>query len=77
MSFGTYDVTIWFTNLTDHYVSSRAFVLQINPMQLVQNGGFETGDFTDWTQSGQIDGYEFVTNDPPFVHSGQKRRSAS
>lgn len=70
MSFGTYEATIWFTNLTDGYVSSRALVLQVNPMQLVENGGFETGDFTDWNQSGEIDGYEFVTNFSPFVESG-------
>jgi hypothetical protein len=37
----------------------------------VQNGGFETGDFTDWTQSGSVDGYENVIADPAFTHTGQ------
>jgi len=37
--------------------------------QLVQNGGFETGDFTDWTLIGDSN-TTFVYNDPTVVHSG-------
>jgi hypothetical protein len=70
LPFGTYSAALVFTNLSDHFVASRTFTLQASPPQLVQNGGFETGDFTGWTQSGNIDGYESVVNDPPFVHSG-------
>ncbi len=55
LSFGTYSAMIWITNKNDNYVQSRAVTLQVNPVQLVQNGGFETGDFTDWTLNG--DGY--------------------
>ena len=38
---------------------------------LVANGGFETGDFTGWTQTPASSGSLFsVTSDPDFRHSG-------
>jgi hypothetical protein len=70
LPFGTYTATVVFTNLSDHFVVSRTFTLQASPAQLVQNGGFETGDFTGWTQSGNLDGFETIVNDPAFIHSG-------
>lgn len=61
---GIYTNTLLFTNLSDHLVQSRTITLQVN--QLVQNGGFETGDFTSWVLDGTLDGNEpninFVTN---------------
>jgi hypothetical protein len=71
LPFGTYTATLWFTNLNDHFVQGRSFTLQAKPPQLVQNGGFETGDFSGWNQSGNIDGFENVITDPAFIHSGQ------
>jgi len=70
LTFSTYTATLWFTNLNDHFALGRLFTLQISPPQLVQNGGFETGDFTGWTQSGNLDGFETIVNDPAFIHSG-------
>ncbi len=50
---GTYGADVWFTNQTTGIVRSRHFTLQISPA-IVQNGGFETGDFTDWTLNGNV-----------------------
>lgn len=36
---------------------------------LVQNCGFETGSFMEWTQGGNL-GFEEITNSPFFVNSG-------
>jgi hypothetical protein len=36
---------------------------------LVANSGFQTGDFTGWTQSGKL-GFTFVTTNPTYVWSG-------
>ncbi len=70
LPFGTYSATLSFTNLNDHFVVGRTFTLRASPPQLVQNGGFEMGDFTGWTQSGNIDGYETVVTDPAYIQSG-------
>jgi hypothetical protein len=65
----TNTATIWFTNTSTGYVSSRQFTLTISS-QLVQNGGFETGSFSSWTQSGNT-AYTSVTTASAFVHSGK------
>jgi hypothetical protein len=49
---GVYATNILFTNLADGVAQSRPFTLTLAEPQLVQNGGFETGDFTDWTLTG-------------------------
>jgi subtilase family serine protease len=49
LSGGNYTATIVFTNLNNHVVQSIPFNLSA---LLVQNGGFETGDFTGWTLNG-------------------------
>jgi len=40
-----------------------------SPIGQVQNGGFESGTFTNWMQSGNLDGTDVVT-DTNYVHSG-------
>jgi hypothetical protein len=47
---GAYSASIFFTNLTNGVAQSRQFNLLIGEM--IQNGGFETGDFSYWTLSG-------------------------
>jgi hypothetical protein len=51
--------------------SSNA-VLTVTPPSLVQNGGFEAGSFTGWTQSGNIgsSAYSSVSTTSSYVHSG-------
>jgi hypothetical protein len=58
---GIYSAVLQVTNLTSQSVQPVAVSLIVSE-SLVQNGGFETGDFTDWTLNG--DGYpdNFVTN---------------
>ncbi len=53
----TYAATVWFTNQTGGGALNRLFTLLVS-QPLVQNGGFETGDFTGWTLNGDtvIDG---------------------
>ena len=50
-------------------LGSVVSVLPANAANLVQNGGFETGDFTGWTHSNDPDGFQFV--DSAKAHSGQ------
>jgi len=51
LSGGIYPATVWFNNLGDAY--SLATTLTLAPSQnILFNGGFETGDFTDWTLVG-------------------------
>jgi subtilase family serine protease len=59
---GTYTASLFFTNQTTGVMQSRQFNLLIG--QMLQNGGFETGDFSYWTLSGD-------TN-TTFVYGGLK-----
>ena len=69
---GTYAATLVFTNLTDSTAQSRQFTLQIAPtpggISLIQNGDFETGDFSGWTLSGNSS-YLSVSTLSSYVHS--------
>ena len=69
---GAYSASVLFTNQTTHATQTRVFTLAVQSPERVQNGGFETGDFTGWTVVNN-DGYNYVDNGsatsiPP--HSG-------
>ncbi len=48
---GIYTTNMIFTNWITHITQNASFSLQIG-QSLVQNGGFETGDFTGWSMVG-------------------------
>ncbi len=51
-----YTANVWFTNLTSGVAQLRQFTLQAG-QELVQDGGFEAGDFCYWTLSGGLSAY--------------------
>jgi photosystem II stability/assembly factor-like uncharacterized protein len=69
---GSYSASVLFTNHTTQATQTRTFALTVQSPERVLNGGFETGDFTDWTLNND-DGFDYVddgsaTGDSP--HSG-------
>lgn len=65
---GTYTASLVFTDSGTGYQVDRQFVLT-NSAQMLQNGGFESGNFSGWTQSGNT-AYTSVTTSSSYVHSG-------
>jgi hypothetical protein len=59
LAVGIYAANVWFTNQTKGGAQSLLFTLLVN-QSLVQNGGFETGNWTGWTLSN--DGISLVDN---------------
>jgi hypothetical protein len=57
---GVYTASVLFTNLNTGFGQSRQFTLLSG--ELVQNGGFETGDFSDWMVVGSGSSYDYVDN---------------
>ena len=69
---GGYTATVLMTN-TDGSRFALPFTLRIG-QSLIDNGGFETGDFTSWLLVGNAvigkTSYNTVASNPSFVHSG-------
>lgn len=77
----TYTANLKFTNWNSHVTQSIPFTLNV-VQSLVQNGGFETGDFTGWTLAGNgtvftppfgatiYNAVQSSTSYPAVVHSG-------
>jgi len=66
LGLGTYAATVLVTNVNGGAMSLPA-ALQVK--RLIENGGFETGDFTGWTLNGSTR-LNLVTSNGDFVHSG-------
>ena len=70
---GIYNTNLAFMNLTTGSVQLRQFTLQVG-QPLIQNGGFETGDFTGWTLNGDGYNYNYVDDSSTVTyitpHSG-------
>jgi hypothetical protein len=66
---GVYFTTLWFTNENTGLARARQFTLQVS-QTLVQNSGFETGDFSHWTLSGSPLANSTSSGSPIAPHSG-------
>ena len=51
LNVGTYSTCLWFSNNTSGVAHYRFFTLKVSN-SFLQNGDFETGDFSDWTLVG-------------------------
>ena len=58
---GIYSATLQLTNRASQFVQTITIGVQIG-QPLVQNGGFETGDFTGWSLNGDAGNYDYVDN---------------
>lgn len=69
LSLGTNSASVSFTDLNDQVVQNVLFSLTVEPLLL--NGGFELGNFTDWTLNGStLDNYVDSANSVYSPHSG-------
>ena len=69
---GTYTNGMLILDVTDGFARDCQFTLQVQ-QTLLQNGGFETGNFSGWTESGNTGSTRdlAVTRAPLYVYSGQ------
>ena len=70
---GLYQPALVATNVNDSMSTGSGPAIAVTVTNnLVANGGFETGDFTGWTVTGDFAQYNYnsVTTDSGFVHAG-------
>jgi hypothetical protein len=65
---GNYNATLLLSNQSSHVTQGLSFTASIG-QSLVQNGGFETGNFNSWTLSGNSSSFA-VSATSTYVHSG-------
>jgi len=63
-----YSANLTFTNASG-LIAVVPFTLSVG-QPLVANGGFETGNFTNWTQSGNLDYTTVIRGNSSYIHSG-------
>ena len=66
---GIYNVVLQVTNLASQFVQVVTGSVLVG-QSLVQNGGFETGDYTSWSLSGNTTSFSVISGNSSFVHSG-------
>jgi Pro-kumamolisin, activation domain/Domain of unknown function (DUF5011)/Cadherin-like domain/Immunoglobulin domain len=66
---GNYIANLTITDVTSGFSQTRQFTLSVG-QSLVQNGGFETGDFSFWTLTGNVQFSSVVSGNINFVHAG-------
>jgi hypothetical protein len=69
---GQYSATVAAVDVATGVAQFRTFSLAVTAPQTVQNGGFETGDFSNWTLVGSDypDNFVFPANNWVIPHSG-------
>jgi Pro-kumamolisin, activation domain/Immunoglobulin I-set domain/Subtilase family/Viral BACON domain len=79
LPYGPYTAIFQVTNLASQFVQTATGLVMVG---IVQNGGFETGDFSNWTLAGDANTGSFIYNEvvgantlsdnsgPNFIHSG-------
>ncbi|MBW8865443.1 MAG: hypothetical protein JF609_11100, partial [Verrucomicrobia bacterium] len=65
---GVYNATVTITNPIG-VAAVMPFALKVG-QPVIQNGGFETGDFTSWTQSGNTATTTVTSGNTSYVHGG-------
>jgi len=69
LSSGVYSATLVLSNQSSHLTQSLLCSASVG-QDIVQNGGFETGDFTGWTPSGNTAYTSVTSGNSSLVHSG-------